>query len=91
LFNVLSGAMSIVGPRPDLPLMEKDYTPADWQLRNSVKPGITGLAQVNGRSNINAADRLHYDLEYARNHGIAVDLKIMLKTFISVLSNSNTN
>lgn len=91
LINVLKGEMSIVGPRPDLERMASDYDPADWQLRNSVKPGITGLSQVNGRSNISYADRLRFDLEYARSHDFITDLKIILKTVKIVLRGSNAN
>lgn len=80
LFNVLKGDMSLVGPRPDTPMQQKDYSEADWRLRHSVRPGITGLAQVNGRSNMGTAERLAYDLDYARRANFRLDLVILLKT-----------
>ncbi|MGB5077795.1 MAG: sugar transferase, partial [Sphingorhabdus sp.] len=50
LFNVVCGDMSIVGPRPDVPAQQSEYSPEDWKLRHSVRPGITGLAQSTSRS-----------------------------------------
>ena len=91
LINIVKGEMSIVGPRPDLALMEKDYAPEDWRLRISVRPGITGLAQINGRSNISYTDRLYYDLSYAKKHGFVLDMKIIMKTFGMVLQTRNAN
>ncbi len=85
LFNVLKGDMSLVGPRPDTPMQESNYLPADWQLRHTVRPGITGLAQVNGRSNIGTEERLAHDLHYARQHGFFMDMKILLKTAMIAL------
>jgi len=80
LFNVLNGDMSLVGPRPDTPIQRNNYTQADWELRHSVRPGITGLAQVNGRSNIGTQERLAYDLNYARHHTLRMDIAILFKT-----------
>lgn len=80
LFNVLKGDMSLVGPRPDTPMQEKDYSAADWTLRHSVRPGITGLAQVNGRSNMGSEERLAWDLDYVRHVRFTRDLVILLKT-----------
>ena len=80
LFNVLKGDMSLVGPRPDTPMQRDNYTQADWELRHTVRPGITGLAQVNGRSNIGTQERLALDLDYARNHSLAMDISILIKT-----------
>ena len=91
LINVLKGDMSIVGPRPDLMIQKADYKPEDWDLRISVRPGITGLAQVSGRSNCTFDERLNYDTEYARSHGILLDLKILFKTAAVVLFRKNTN
>jgi len=90
LLNVLKGDMSLVGPRPDTPMQKSNYTEADWQLRHSVRPGITGLAQVNGRSNISAVARLAYDLEYARNVSLRLDSMILLKT-LGVITGKGTN
>lgn len=90
LFNVLKGDMSLVGPRPDTPMQESGYKPEDWRLRHSVRPGITGLAQVNGRSNIGTEERLAYDLEYARNTNLWLDIIILLKTVRAAVG-SGTN
>lgn len=91
LWNILKGEMSIVGPRPDLEIQKKDYKPEDWQLRNSVRPGITGLAQVNGRSNLSFEKRLDFDLTYARTHGFLLDMMIILRTAKVVFLGTNTN
>ena len=91
LINVLTGEMSIVGPRPDLMIQKTDYIPEDWNIRISVRPGITGLAQVNGRSSCTFEERLNYDIEYARSHSFLLDLKIMCKTVAVILHRKNTN
>ncbi|MGI9317226.1 MAG: sugar transferase [bacterium] len=91
LINVLKGDMSIVGPRPDLIIQKADYSPEDWDVRILVRPGITGLAQVNGRSNCSFEERVHYDLEYARSHSFMLDLRILLKTAATVLLRTNSN
>ena len=76
LINVLTGDMSLVGPRPDVPAQQSLYTPADWALRCSVRPGITGLAQALYRSTSTEAQRLEADLRYAREASLWLDLKI---------------
>ena len=80
LFNVLMGDMSLVGPRPDLPAQRSGYAPADWATRCSVRPGITGLAQAQLRSQATPAERLALDLQYARKRSLLLDAKIMLWT-----------
>ena len=80
LINVVRGDMSLVGPRPDLPAQQADYTPADWALRYSVRPGITGLAQAMYRSRAAPAQRLEADLDYVRHHGLLRDLHILALT-----------
>ena len=90
LWNVLIGDMSLVGPRPDTPMQKSNYTEENWALRHTVRPGITGLAQVNGRSNISTEDRLAYDLEYARTANLWLDLTILVKT-LKVAMGKNTN
>jgi lipopolysaccharide/colanic/teichoic acid biosynthesis glycosyltransferase len=80
LLNVLKGEMSLVGPRPDVPAQRALYTEADWALRCSVRPGITGLAQAELRSAATPEQRLALDLRYAREHDLALDLRIMLRT-----------
>jgi lipopolysaccharide/colanic/teichoic acid biosynthesis glycosyltransferase len=86
LLNVLLGDMSIVGPRPDVPVQEKNYTPEEWNLRNSVKPGITGLAQATVRSNTTPEERTRLDLEYVNTHSFYIDLKIIAMTVKQVIS-----
>jgi lipopolysaccharide/colanic/teichoic acid biosynthesis glycosyltransferase len=80
LWNVLCGDMSLVGPRPDLPVQRSLYNDADWALRCSVRPGITGLAQVVLRSEGTEDDRRALDLRYVREHGVWLDLKILAAT-----------
>ncbi|MBI2728648.1 MAG: sugar transferase [Polaromonas sp.] len=76
LLNVLWGDMSLVGPRPDVPAQQSLYAPDDWVLRCSVRPGITGLAQVRGRSQASFEQRLAYDLEYVKNASVGLDLRV---------------
>lgn len=91
LLNVISGEMSIVGPRPDTPIQETDYRPGQWQQRHLVKPGITGLAQVSGRSNISFEDRINADLKYVKNKSLPLYLKIIFLTFYHVITNKGSN
>lgn len=80
LFNVLRGDMSLVGPRPALPVQRSLYDDAQWAERCSVRPGITGLAQVALRSQGTLAECIALDLQYVRQHTLAMDLKIMWRT-----------
>jgi len=80
LFNVLKGDMSIVGPRPDVPAQRALYSDAEWALRCSVRPGITGLAQARLRSEATPEQRLALDLAYARGHSLRMDLMILAET-----------
>ena len=83
LYNVISGDMTLVGPRPETALYVDQYT--SWQRRRlETKPGVTGLAQVNGvRGNINSVDeRVMYDIEYIENQSISLDLKILFATLL---------
>lgn len=80
LINVILGEMSIVGPRPALPVQVKHFNENDmWKLK--VKPGLTGWTQVNGRNSIPYDKRLELDCWYARHHNIFLDLWIIIKTF----------
>jgi lipopolysaccharide/colanic/teichoic acid biosynthesis glycosyltransferase len=82
--NVLRGEMSIVGPRPGTPEEVQQYEP--WQLeRISVRPGITGLWQVSGRSNIPFAEMCLLDIFYIENWSLDMDIRIMLQTIPNVL------
>lgn len=91
LINVLKGDMSLVGPRPDAPIQKNNYESFEWLLRHSVLPGITGLAQVNGRSMLTEKDRLFYDLHYIHNFSIKLYFTIILKTFFSIFKTKNIN
>jgi lipopolysaccharide/colanic/teichoic acid biosynthesis glycosyltransferase len=84
LFNVLRGDLHIVGPRPDEPELVAQYRP-EWRQRHDVKPGITGVAQIHGRTDLTYQETMAYDLEYVRNRSFALDVKIMLKTLAVVL------
>jgi lipopolysaccharide/colanic/teichoic acid biosynthesis glycosyltransferase len=83
LLNVLKGEMTLVGPRPTS-FSKEDYEP--WQLRRlTVKPGLTGLWQISGRSNVDFADRVRLDLRYIDERSLLLDLLIILKTPWAVL------
>jgi exopolysaccharide biosynthesis polyprenyl glycosylphosphotransferase len=85
LFNVLRGEMSLVGPRPPLPYEVEKYEP--WHLRRilEVKPGMTGLWQVDGRSKTSFDDMVRLDLRYVQNWSLWLDLKILVKTVRAVI------
>ena len=85
LFNVLKGDMSIVGPRPEVPELVEQYRP-EYHRRHSVRPGITGLAQVNGRASLTYEKTIAYDLEYVDHHSLLRDLGILARTVPAVLS-----
>jgi lipopolysaccharide/colanic/teichoic acid biosynthesis glycosyltransferase len=85
LFNVLRGDMSIVGPRPEVPELVAQYPP-EYQRRHTVRPGITGLAQVNGRGSLTYKQAILYDLEYVHDHSLLRDLLILARTVLVVLS-----
>ena len=88
LFNVLRGDMSLVGPRP-LPLRDYEGFSEDWQRRRfSVRPGITCLWQVNGRSNIAFDQWMKLDLQYLDQWSIWLDMKILAQTIPAVLRGS---
>lgn len=87
LFNVLKGDMSLVGPRPYLPRQYIDFTPFDWNKRHEVRPGITGLAQIRGRSNSPQKERTRNDLEYVCDHSLVNDMIIICKTVFQIISN----
>lgn len=91
LLNVALGHMSLVGPRPDVPAQKSLYEPNDWQERTSVKPGITGLAQVNGRSSISFEQRLAHDLAYVRDCSLGMDLKLLMQSVSVVFGRSGSN
>lgn len=88
LFNVLNGEMSIVGPRPELEFFYKKFekTIPNFRDRLAVKPGLTGLAQVNGGYELSPKEKLEYDLEYIDNRGFKTDIYILFKTIKIVLT-----
>ena len=85
LFNVLNGSMSLVGPRPLPSYHFEDLPELVQQLRNQVKPGITGLWQVSGRSEAGTAGMEKWDPYYVRNWSIWLDIVILVKTIRAVL------
>lgn len=90
LWNILVGDMSIVGPRPLL----VDYLPyytEDERKRHDVRPGLTGLAQVSGRNNVEWERRFQLDVEYVRNISFINDIKIVLLTIKKVLGKSDVS
>ena len=84
LFNVLKGDMALIGPRPLLPRYLPYYSDRE-QLRHTVRPGITGWAQVNGRNNITWDNKLECDAYYAEHVSLCFDIKILWLTFYKVL------
>jgi len=85
LWNVLRGDMTLVGPRPPIPEEVEKYEP--WQRRRlDVKPGITCLWQISGRSNLGFDEWMRLDIQYIRNQSFLLDLKILLQTIPAVVS-----
>jgi lipopolysaccharide/colanic/teichoic acid biosynthesis glycosyltransferase len=87
LLNVLRGEMSLIGPRPTLPVQVEQYTPRQ-RGRLAVKPGITGWAQVNGRTALPWSERIELDLFYIEHRSLALDLRILRRTVAMVLGGS---
>jgi lipopolysaccharide/colanic/teichoic acid biosynthesis glycosyltransferase len=85
LFNVLAGSMSLVGPRPPLPDESARYGP-DVRRRLLVKPGVTGLWQVSGRSDLSWDEAVRLDLRYVEDWSLALDAVILWKTVRAVFS-----
>lgn len=89
LFNILKGDMSLIGPRPLLVRYLPYYTEKE-RRRHDVRPGLTGLAQVNGRNALGWEDRFAYDLSYVENCSFLMDIKVLAMTFGKVLKRSGT-
>jgi lipopolysaccharide/colanic/teichoic acid biosynthesis glycosyltransferase len=84
LFNILRGDMSLIGPRPNVTWEVDEYK--TWHMaRLKVLPGVTGLAQVNGRSSIDFDTIVRYDIEYVENQSLWLDLRILWRTVSAVL------
>lgn len=92
LFNVLKGEMSIVGPRPERPFFVEQFIKEkpEYAYRHNVKPGITGLAQIAGKYNTTAYDKLVYDLIYIQNISVIYDLTLMLQTLKVLITKEST-
>lgn len=90
LINVIKGDMSIVGPRPLLMKYLDRYTEYQNQ-RHDVKPGITGLAQVNGRNNLSWEEKFEFDVQYVKNQSFLIDLNILFKTVLVVFLKRGIN
>ena len=89
LVNIIKGDMSIVGPRPLL-VRDMVFMTEIQRKRHSVRQGLTGLAQVNGRNNITWEEKIKYDLNYVENISFINDVKIILKTVIKVFNREDT-
>jgi lipopolysaccharide/colanic/teichoic acid biosynthesis glycosyltransferase len=87
LVNVLRGEMSLIGPRPTLPVQVEQYSERQ-RGRLALRPGITGWAQVNGRSSLPWSERIELDLYYIEHRSLALDLKILWRTAALVLGGS---
>ncbi|MFT5162509.1 MAG: lipopolysaccharide/colanic/teichoic acid biosynthesis glycosyltransferase [Alteromonadaceae bacterium] len=89
LFNVLSGKMSLVGPRPWVP---EEYTqfPEQWFSRLNTKPGITGLAQINGRSDLAMPEVIKLDNEWERRYSVMFYWQILFRTVAKIVQGHNT-
>jgi lipopolysaccharide/colanic/teichoic acid biosynthesis glycosyltransferase len=85
LFNVLGGSMSLVGPRPHL-ASELAQMPSEASRRSLVTPGLTGLWQVSGRSDLEGEDAIRLDLRYVENWSLSLDLQILWKTLSAVVA-----
>jgi lipopolysaccharide/colanic/teichoic acid biosynthesis glycosyltransferase len=83
-WNVLRGDMALVGPRPEIPEMLPYYS-GEMLLKFSVRPGITGLAQISGRGRLGFFETVQYDLEYVRRRSFGFDLSILLKTISMII------
>lgn len=88
LFNILRGDMSVVGPRP-LAVQYLPYYNETERKRHSVRPGLSGLAQINGRNTAKWEDRFAFDIEYVNKISFVVDMKIILKTIQKALKQSD--
>lgn len=88
--NVLKGEMSIIGPRPEVPSIVKNYN-KEQRYVFEVRPGLTGWAQINGRDELSIETKLNYDIEYIKNLSFFFDLKIFLLTFPALISKRGVN
>ena len=85
LINILKGEMSFIGPRP-LPIEYLPHYSKQQLLRFNVKPGITGLAQINGRCSLNWGQKFEFDVDYVKKKSMMLDIMIFIKTFKALIS-----
>ena len=92
LFNIIKGDMSFVGPRPERVEHVRQYTEAmpEFKYRTRVKAGLTGYAQIYGKYNTSAYDKLRLDLMYIETQSLLVDLKILILTFRTMFQAEST-
>lgn len=90
LFNILRGDMSVIGPRPQL-ICDMVFMTQEQRKRHSVRPGLSGLAQISGRNCIEWEEKINYDLKYIENITFLGDWKIIFKTILKVLKRENIN
>lgn len=88
LVNVFNGTMSFIGPRPPLPYQVDNYS-EDQKRRFLERPGVTGLAQVNGRNDLTWTEKIEWDLKYVDNFSLWLDVKIFFKTIVVVFKKDN--
>lgn len=88
LINIFKGDMSLIGPRP-LAVAYLPYYTDEERLRHTVRPGLTGLAQINGRNAISWEEKFRYDIEYVENISMKTDIKIFFGTFAKVFKREN--
>lgn len=85
LWSVVKGDMALVGPRPEAPEVLQYYTPEEM-VKFTLKPGITGLAQIRGRGLLDWGETIALDLEYLQNRSVLLDLKIIILTILRVIT-----
>lgn len=90
IFNILKGEMSFIGPRPHL-IEDMLFMTSEQRQRHNVLPGLSGLAQVNGRNAITWDDKLAYDVEYVRKLTFRLDVSIAFRTVITLLTRKGIN
>lgn len=88
LFNILKGEMSIIGPRP-LAVQYLPYYTKEERIRHSVRPGLSGLAQINGRNTATWEKRFYYDINYVKKISFIQDIKIICFTFLKAVKRSD--
>lgn len=90
LISIATGKMSFIGPRPWIPDYYKNMN-NEQRRRYSVRPGLTGLAQANGRNNISIFDKINYDLEYVEHYSLLMDIRIVFLTIKAVFTGSGAD